>query len=59
MIRSGLFVATLVFTSIGLHRHRKAGGHCMPNSDVGNAQAEPQNETAQRTELPETLFASV
>lgn len=27
-----LFIITLVFTSIALHRHRKAGGHCMPNS---------------------------
>jgi len=27
-----LFVISLVFTGIWLHRHRKAGGHCMPNS---------------------------
>ncbi|CZR59003.1 uncharacterized protein PAC_08895 [Phialocephala subalpina] len=27
-----LFIATLAFTSVYLHRHRKAGGHCMPNS---------------------------
>lgn len=27
-----LFTITLVFTSIHLHRHRKAGGHCMPGS---------------------------
>ncbi|KAF8849191.1 hypothetical protein BDZ45DRAFT_559529, partial [Acephala macrosclerotiorum] len=27
-----LFVVTLAFTSVYLHRHRKAGGHCMPNS---------------------------
>ena len=25
-----LFIVTLVFTSIHLHRHRKAGGHSMP-----------------------------
>jgi len=25
-----LFVVTLVMTSIALHRHRRAGGHCMP-----------------------------
>ncbi|RDW92541.1 hypothetical protein BP5796_01935 [Coleophoma crateriformis] len=27
-----LFVVTLVVTSIHLHRHRKAGGHCVPAS---------------------------
>ncbi|KUJ20106.1 uncharacterized protein LY89DRAFT_549354, partial [Mollisia scopiformis] len=27
-----LFVKTLIWTSIYLHKHRKAGGHCMPNS---------------------------
>lgn len=27
-----LFVATLAFTAVYLHRHRKAGGHCMPDS---------------------------
>jgi hypothetical protein len=27
-----LFVKTLVFTSIALHNHRKAGGHCVPSS---------------------------
>jgi hypothetical protein len=27
-----LFTVTLVFQSIYLHRHRKAGGHCMPTS---------------------------
>jgi len=25
------FVVTLVITAVGLHRHRLAGGHCMPN----------------------------
>ncbi|KIM92933.1 hypothetical protein OIDMADRAFT_62057 [Oidiodendron maius Zn] len=54
----GLFVTTLVFTSIGLHKHRKASGHCMPNSDVGKTQAEP-HEAGQPTEPPEPLFASV
>ncbi|OBT40519.1 hypothetical protein VE00_08992 [Pseudogymnoascus sp. WSF 3629] len=27
-----LFIVTLVITSIYLHRHRKAGGHCMPGA---------------------------
>jgi hypothetical protein len=27
-----LFVKTLVYTSIALHNHRKAGGHCVPSS---------------------------
>jgi len=34
-----LFVVTLVFTSIYLHRHRKAGGHCMPDSPEAGAPA--------------------
>jgi hypothetical protein len=60
MMCSALFVVTLVFTGIGLHRHRKAGGHCTPNSGGGNAQVQPQNETAQpHEELPAPLFAAV
>lgn len=27
-----MFIVTLVITAIHVHRHRKAGGHCMPNS---------------------------
>jgi len=57
-----LFIVTLVFTSIGLHRHRKAGGHCTPNSGrgAGNTQVQPQSETVRpQTEQPAPLFASV
>jgi hypothetical protein len=32
-----LFVITLTFTGVGLHRHRKAGGHSMPNSAMPNS----------------------
>jgi hypothetical protein len=62
LIDSALFVVTLVFTGIGLHRHRKAGGHCTPNSarGIGNAQVHPQGETAQpQTEQPAPLFEAV
>ena len=62
LIDSALFVVTLVFTGIGLHRHRKAGGHCTPNSrrGTGNTQVQTQNETAQpQTEQPAPLFAAV
>jgi hypothetical protein len=63
LIGSALFVVTLVFTGIGLHRHRKDGGHCTPNSgrgSTGNAQAQPQGETAQpQTEQPAPLFEAV
>jgi hypothetical protein len=50
--RSALFVTTLVFTGIGLHKHRKEGGHCMPSSDVSNGHIEGNNETVQWTEVP-------
>jgi len=31
-----LFVITLVFTGLWLHRHRKAGGHCIPSNSPYN-----------------------
>ncbi|KAE8450133.1 hypothetical protein EG329_006914 [Mollisiaceae sp. DMI_Dod_QoI] len=34
-----LFTITLIFTSIHLHRHRKAGGHCMPGSSAPTSTA--------------------
>jgi hypothetical protein len=40
------FIVTLVITSVWLHRHRKAGGHCTP----GRVAAASQN--GQKTELP-------
>ena len=61
-MNSALFVTTLVLTGIGLHRHRKAGGHCMPNSNSGggNAQVHQGNGTVQpQTEQPAPLFAAV
>jgi hypothetical protein len=59
---SALFVVTLVFTGIGLHRHRKAGGHCTPYSSrgTGTTQVQPQGETVQPyAEQPAPLFAAV
>jgi len=38
-----LFIATLAITGVFLHRHRTAGGHCMPGSFAGGAaNAEPK-----------------
>jgi hypothetical protein len=32
LFHSALFIASLVFVSLQLHRHRKEGGHCQPGS---------------------------
>jgi len=39
-----LFIISLVITSIFLHRHRKAGGHCMPvpSAATTNVEMEPK-----------------
>lgn len=39
-----LFIISLVITSIFLHRHRKAGGHCMPVNSAAttNVEMEPK-----------------
>jgi hypothetical protein len=39
-----LFVVTLVMTSIGLHRHRLAGGHCMSGRSAVPSPAAAKNE---------------
>jgi len=44
-----LFIITLVIFSIHLHRHRAAGGHCMPNSaNTNNITTEPKNYEMQQ-----------
>ncbi|RFU32237.1 hypothetical protein B7463_g4113, partial [Scytalidium lignicola] len=43
-----LFVITLVIFSIRLHRHRQAGGHCMPGPSAAAAEAvEPKPQEQQ------------
>jgi hypothetical protein len=62
MMSSALFIVTLVLTAIGLHRHRKAGGHCAPYSGrgTGNTQVQPQGEAVQpQPELPTPVFGAV
>ena len=39
------FIVTLVMTSVWLHRHRNAGGHCTPaRAAAGPAPAEGKTE---------------
>jgi hypothetical protein len=45
------FVVTLIMTSIWLHRHRKAGGHCMPGRS-GAVATEPKPEMPVQTQYP-------
>jgi len=44
-----LFVATLVITALWLHRHRQAGGHCIPNAGTtGGITGEPKGVELQQ-----------
>lgn len=45
-----LFVKTLVYTSIYLHRHRKAGGHCMPSNPNAPVAVQQQPAPVQQTQ---------
>jgi hypothetical protein len=42
------FIVTLVMTSVWLHRHRKAGGHCTP----GRVAASQNGQNDHKNELP-------
>jgi len=57
-----LFIVTLVFTSLYLHRHRTAGGHCMPGTmGTASVRAEPkpvelhQNEQQPTVDQPQPV----
>jgi len=46
------FVVTLIMTSVWLHRHRKAGGHCTAARSAGVA-TEPKPELSAQVGYPE------
>jgi hypothetical protein len=47
------FIVTLVMTSVWLHRHRKAGGHCTPARAAGAPGPAPSTSTLEgKNEMP-------
>jgi len=48
------FVVTLVMTSVWLHRHRQAGGHCTPGRSAAQTEPKPQAPGAPQAEYPVT-----
>jgi len=48
MIHSLLFVITLAFSSVYIHRHREAGGHCMPGKMATAPMTTEHNDVEQQ-----------